>query len=104
MISKLGVSSCKRTSKLRSGGPGEQHRFSRNSMLKIRLGAVPDTEVNTPCPPAISASYKSCQYGAIRSMTHPAGRGHPLAKSESLAPVNCRLPFEEITTEKKVWS
>src|SRR5438876_10402621 len=62
MISKLGVSSCKRTSKSKTGGPSEQHKFSRNSMLKMRLGAVPDTEVNTPCPLAVSTSYRSPQY------------------------------------------
>src|ERR1700681_3305560 len=103
MISKLGVSSCKRTSKSRAGGPTARNKFSRNSMLKMRLGAVPDTEVNTPCPFAVSASVRSDQNGAIRSVKLFRGVGRQtLVESAALAPVNCRSPFDEILTEKKV--
>src|ERR1043166_492617 len=102
MISKLGVFSCKRTSKSRAGVPSEQQRFSRNSMLKMRLGAVPDTDVNTPCPFSASISYRSSQYGAIRSVRTKLGRQSFM--NAASAPANCRLPFDEILTEKKVWS
>src|ERR1700757_5055249 len=74
MISKLAVFSCRRTSKSRIGGPLEQQNCSRNSMLKMRLGALPLIEVNTPCPFAVSASYRSSQYGAIRSVIVLLGR------------------------------
>src|SRR5262245_37533756 len=100
MISKLGEFSCSRTSKSSSGGPPEQQRFSLNSMLKMRLGAVPLTEVNTPCPLAMSASYRSLQYGAIRSLMLATGGRHSL-ENVGLLLVNCRLPFDEILTAVK---
>src|ERR1700719_296085 len=97
MISKLGVFSCKRTSKLRTI-PAKQTKFSRNSMLKMRLGAVPDTMVYIPC--AVSRSHRSDQYGAIRSVMLTVGR-HSLT-NVSLLLVNCRLPLDETLAEVKV--
>ncbi|PYI49430.1 MAG: hypothetical protein DMF11_01060, partial [Verrucomicrobia bacterium] len=45
--SKFGEFSCRRISKSR-GTPLEQQRLARHSILKMRLGAVPVTEVNMP--------------------------------------------------------
>src|SRR5438477_8893860 len=100
MISKLGVFSCKRTSKSSIGGSFKQHKFSLNSMLKMRLGAVPDTEVNIPCPLSAAPSYRSDQYGAIRSVMFSVGRQSLMAAS--LVLVNCRLPLDETLAEVKV--
>src|SRR4029077_10018321 len=100
MISKLGVFSCRRTSKSRICGPLVQQNCSRNSMLKMRLGAVPLIEVNTPCPLAVSTSYRSSQYGAIRSDMVLGGR--QALVNAALPLVNCRLPLEEMFTEVKV--
>ena len=69
-------------------------------MLKMRLGAVPLIEVNTPWPPAVSTSYRSSQYGAIKLFMLAVGRQRLL--NALLLLVNCRLPFDEMLTEVKV--
>src|ERR1700692_96245 len=99
MISKLDVFSCKRTSKSRA--MPLLRTTSRNSMLKMRLGAGPDTEVNIPCPSALSVSSRSDQYGAIRWVITAVGRGQSLM-GVSLLLVNCRLPLDETLAEVKV--
>src|SRR5712692_2309467 len=104
MISKLDVFSCKRTSKSRIGGPPEQQGTSRYSMLKMRLGAVPDTEVNIPWPLAASKLDRSSQYGKIAKLNSGFGKQVGLASLEALR--NWKVPLESTLTvlpAPKVW-
>src|ERR1700756_4866582 len=104
MISKLDVFSCKRISKSRVGGPLGQQGTSRYSMLKMRLGAVPDTEVNIPCPLSSSKSYRSSQYGKIAKLNSAFGRQVLLASLALLR--NWKVPLEStlaVLPAAKVW-
>ena len=76
-------------------------------MLKMRLGAVPLTEVNMPQPPVghvppTPSVLRSSQYGKMVYVMPVAGR-QVLMYSE--APVGkCALPLESRPTPVKVWS
>ena len=61
-----------------------------HSILKIRFGVTPLTDVNMP-PPALSV-LKSSQCGIIGLFNAAAGSGQTLVNAVLLL-VNCRLPF-----------
>ena len=72
----------------------------RHSMLKMRLGAVPLTDVKTPNP--LLTVYRSSQYGKMAYMWLALGR-QVLAKTEVLLP-NCNVPLESTFAVVKLWS
>ena len=63
-------------------------------MLKMRLGAVPLTDVNMPNP--LLTKYRSSQYGQMVSLWAVHGR-HWLVKAVSLVR-NWALPLDERLT------
>src|SRR5713101_8731504 len=81
-----------RTSTLLTAAPPEQQKFARHSRLKMRLGALPLTELKMPSPLAVSTVYRSSQYGKIALLSVVVGR-QMLVKTP-LALLNCKLPLE----------
>src|SRR3954447_15351474 len=97
MISKRLRPSYRRTSKSLTGAPLEQQYWVRHSILKMRLGALPEIEVNIPCPAAWSMVYRSSQNGKIVLLNVASGK-HALEYAP-LVEVNCRVPLELAFTE-----
>ena len=81
-----------------------------HSMLKIRLGAVPDTEVKTPQPtppyvvqPVPTWSVRrSSHCGMIGMLNVAEGSGQAFVNRVLLL-TNCRLPLEEMLAVVKLW-
>ena len=77
---------------------------ARHSMLKMRLGAVPLTDVNMPYPPL--TKYRSSQYGKI---VYPSGKSkvsgmHDELSKGALMLVNDAVPFDDTLMLVNVWS
>jgi len=77
-------------------------------MLKIRLGALPDTEVKIPHVPLgkpeqpLCASVRwSSQYGKMLLLCMAHGR-HTFVKAESTV-TNCALPLDDRLMLVKLW-
>src|SRR5207249_3968263 len=66
-------------SKLATGVPPEQQYCARHSMMNWRFGAEPTVVVKMPWPPAVSAVYRSSQYGN-RDLPNPAAGNATLKK------------------------
>src|SRR6267143_1231495 len=101
MKSIRGQPSRSRTSKFTTGGPELQQYCVRHSILKIRLGAEPLTDVKMPWPLPESRVYKSVQPGAIKLLAELSGT----QTVQQLSPeVKYRFPFEYTTALVKTWS
>src|SRR5690242_14253073 len=83
--------------------PKPLNRQARHSILKMRPGAVPDVEVNTPQPSHVSKTqppvHSSSQWANIAWFI--AEVGTQALPPPLLLPVNCRLPFELAITPVK---
>src|SRR3954454_11816798 len=97
MTSKLAVSSCKRISK--STLPVPEKYPARHSMLKMRLGAVPDTEVKIPQPPVhvVTSVRRSSQCGKIAGPS--TAEGKQVFENVEVLEVNKRRPLESAPAE-----
>src|SRR6478672_3611985 len=96
-MSKRSCPSYNLTSKLTfPAHPKPLNRQARHSILKMRAGAVPDSEVNTPQPSHVSKTqppvHRSSQCAKIALFNAAAGKQllPPLLE----LPVNCKLPLE----------
>src|SRR3954447_11857015 len=92
MTSKLAVSSCKRISK--STLPVPEKYPALHSMLKMRLGAVPETEVKIPQPPVhvVTSVRRSSQCGKMAGPS--AGEGRQVFEKVDVLEVKSSLPLE----------
>src|SRR6266513_1652959 len=91
--------SYRRASKSTVGGSLlTQQCVVRHSILKMRFGKLPLTEVKIPCPAPVPAVHRSVHPGAITKL--PEVGAHPDVLAVELR--NWRLPFELIFTEVNV--
>jgi hypothetical protein len=96
MTSKHAVSSWSISSKL-TGVPSLNFS-ARHSMLKVRLGAVPLTEVKMPSFTKVKLSVRRSPWnGRIARFTRESGNGQEGPNGAVAAP-NSKLPFEEAWT------
>src|SRR5205823_1262822 len=76
--------------------PKPLNRQARHSILKMRLGVVPDSEVNTPQVPHASKTqlpvHRSPQCAKMALFSGAAGK--QLLAWLLVLPVNCKLPLE----------
>src|SRR5512147_1904409 len=98
MMSKFGLFSYRRISKF-TAVPPEKYT-ARHSMLKMRLGALPEVEVKTPHTPPGLPEQPAC--ASVRRSSHNpkiallwGASGRQALVNGEMALVNCSEPFDD---------